>query len=78
MQVIPTTTDGLRREFRVVVPAQDLAQRLAGELEGLRAKARAFVWCRAGDLSELGVGDTTDVMVQDSILRDLLAGSVAA
>lgn len=40
MQVTQTLSQGLKREFKVVLPATDLATRLEGQLVELRAKAR--------------------------------------
>ncbi len=38
MQVIETLSEGLKRQYKVVVPATDLATKLAGELETLRGR----------------------------------------
>jgi len=40
MQVTETLSQGLKREFKVVLPATDLATRLEGQLTELQAKAR--------------------------------------
>ncbi|WP_036259825.1 trigger factor [Methylocapsa aurea] len=40
MQVTETLSQGLKREFKVVLPATDLAARLEGQLAEMRAKAR--------------------------------------
>lgn len=40
MQVTQTLSDGLKREFKVVLPAADLATRLEEQLEDLKGKAR--------------------------------------
>jgi trigger factor len=40
MQVTETLSQGLKREFKVVLPAADLSTRLEGQLSELRAKAR--------------------------------------
>ncbi len=40
MQVTETLSQGLKREFKVVLPATDLASRLAGQLSEMQAKAR--------------------------------------
>lgn len=40
MQVTETLNQGLKREFKVVLPAADLAQRLDGELATMRDKVR--------------------------------------
>lgn len=40
MQVTQTLSDGLKREFKVVLPAQDLADRLAAQLEDLKGKVQ--------------------------------------
>jgi trigger factor len=40
MQVTETLSQGLKREFKVVLPATDLATRLEGQLSELQAKAR--------------------------------------
>ncbi len=40
MQVTETLSQGLKREFKVVLPATDLATRLEGQLSDLQAKAR--------------------------------------
>jgi trigger factor len=44
MQVTETTSDGLKREFQVTVPAADLAARMAGRLSDLkdRIQLRGF------------------------------------
>lgn len=40
MQVTETHSEGLKREFKVVLPAQDLASRVDGQLTEMRSKAR--------------------------------------
>ena len=40
MQVTETSSQGLKREFKVVLPAADLASRLEGELSGMKDKVR--------------------------------------
>ncbi len=40
MQVTETLSQGLKREFKVVLPASDLATRLDGQLSEMQAKAR--------------------------------------
>lgn len=40
MQATQTRADGLKREFKVVVPAAELETKLAGELSGLKDKVR--------------------------------------
>ena len=40
MQVTETSSQGLKREYKVVLPAQDLASRLDAQLNDLRGKAR--------------------------------------
>ncbi len=40
MQVTETHSEGLKREFKVVLPAQDLATRMEGQLSEMRAKAQ--------------------------------------
>lgn len=40
MQVTQTLSDGLKREFKVVLPAKDLADRLAAQLEDLKGKVQ--------------------------------------
>ena len=40
MQATQTRADGLKREFKVVVPAAELETKLAGELTGLKDKVR--------------------------------------
>jgi trigger factor len=40
MQVTETLSQGLKREFKVVLPATDLASRLDGQLSEMQAKAR--------------------------------------
>ena len=40
MQVTQTSAEGLNREFKVVLPAADLAAQLETELVGIRAKAQ--------------------------------------
>jgi trigger factor len=40
MQVTETLSQGLKREYKVMLPATDLAQRFEGQLVELRAKAR--------------------------------------
>ena len=40
MQVTEISAQGLRREFKVVLPAADLASRLEGELVGMKDKVR--------------------------------------
>ena len=40
MQVTETHSEGLKREFKVVLPAQDLATRMEGQLAEMRAKAQ--------------------------------------
>jgi len=40
MQVTETLSEGLKRAYKVVLPMQDLAQRLEAELNDLRSKAR--------------------------------------
>ncbi|HEY0569678.1 MAG TPA: trigger factor, partial [Xanthobacteraceae bacterium] len=40
MQVTETLTDGLKREYKVVVPATDLETRVAARLEDLKSKVR--------------------------------------
>jgi trigger factor len=40
MQVTETLTDGLKREYKVVVPATDLETRVAARLDDLKAKVR--------------------------------------
>lgn len=40
MQVTQTLSDGLKREFKIVLPAQDLADRLAAQLEDLKGKVQ--------------------------------------
>ncbi len=40
MQVTETLSQGLKREFKVVIPATDLAERVEGQLAEVRAKAR--------------------------------------
>jgi trigger factor len=40
MQVTETLSQGLKREFKVVLPATDLASRLEGQLSEMQAKAR--------------------------------------
>jgi trigger factor len=37
MQVTETLTDGLKREYKVVVPATDLETRVAARLDDLKA-----------------------------------------
>ena len=39
MQVIQTHAEGLKREFEIVLPAQDLASRMNGQLDEMAAKA---------------------------------------
>jgi trigger factor len=40
MQVTQTNSQGLKREFKVVLPAADLAQRVEGQLAEIKAKAQ--------------------------------------
>ena len=40
MQVTETLNSGLKRELKIVVPAADMEQRLAGRLNDARGKAR--------------------------------------
>ncbi len=40
MQVTQTLSEGLKREFQVVLPAKDLEERLTAELAGLKDKVR--------------------------------------
>lgn len=40
MQVTETHSEGLKREFKVVLPAQDLASRVEGQLAEMRSKAK--------------------------------------
>ena len=40
MQVTETHSEGLKRQFKVVLPAQDLATRMDGQLNEMRAKAQ--------------------------------------
>lgn len=40
MQVTETLSEGLKRAYKVVLPMQDLAKRLEGELENMKDKAR--------------------------------------
>ena len=40
MQVTQTHADGLKREFQIVLPAQDLSSRMATQLSEMQAKAR--------------------------------------
>src|SRR5579884_3747073 len=40
MQVTQTHAEGLKREFKVVLPAADLAERLEGQLAEIKAKAQ--------------------------------------
>ena len=40
MQVTETLTDGLKREFKVVVPAMDLETRVNARLDDLKTKVR--------------------------------------
>jgi trigger factor len=40
MQVTQTLSEGLKREFKVVIPATDLAERVEGQLAEVKAKAR--------------------------------------
>ena len=40
MQVNQTNADGLKREFEIVLPAQDLSSRMDGQLSEMQAKAR--------------------------------------
>jgi trigger factor len=40
MEVTQTSSEGLKRQFKVVLPASDLASRLEGQLNDMRGKAR--------------------------------------
>ena len=40
MQVTQTLSEGLKREFQVVLPAKDLEERLTTELAGMKDKVR--------------------------------------
>ena len=40
MQVTETLSDGLKRSYKVVLPMQDLAQRLESELSDMKGKVR--------------------------------------
>ena len=40
MQVTEISAHGLRREYKVVLPAADLASRLEGELVGMKDKVK--------------------------------------
>ncbi len=40
MQVTETKSDGLKREFQVVLPAAELESRLATELDGIKGKVQ--------------------------------------
>ena len=40
MQVTETLSEGLKRAYKVVLPAKDLAARLDGQLADMKSKAR--------------------------------------
>src|ERR1700722_12444271 len=40
MQVTETATDGLKREYRVVVPASDLAAKVSAKLDDLKGRVQ--------------------------------------
>ena len=40
MQVTETRSEGLKREYKVVLPADDLASRVESQLNEIKAKAR--------------------------------------
>ena len=40
MQVTETATDGLKREYRVVVPASDLAAKVSEKLDELKGRVQ--------------------------------------
>ena len=40
MQVTQTHSEGLKREFEIVLPAQDLSTRMQSQLGEMQAKAR--------------------------------------
>ena len=40
MQVTETLSEGLKRAYKVVLPMQDLAKRLEGELESMKDKVK--------------------------------------
>jgi len=48
MQITSTVSEGLHREFTVVIPQNDLNERLTGKLEEMKPKLhlRAFVRAR--------------------------------
>ncbi len=47
MQVTETKSEGLKREFQVVVPAAELETRLATELDGIKGKVQIKASARA-------------------------------
>jgi len=47
MQVTETLSQGLKREYKVVFPAKDLAQRLDGQLAEMKDKVPSMASARA-------------------------------
>jgi hypothetical protein len=67
-----------------IIPASRIVDDIlavpARSLEGLKVKARAFLWCgwKAEDIDSELFGSTTDMQITISILRDLVAMGAAS
>ena len=88
MQVTETSAEGLKREYRVVIAAQDLAAKLEGQLEEMKDKVRINgfrpgkvpkahlkrLYGRSimGEVLQTAVGDANKKIIEDNNLR--LAG----
>ena len=88
MQVTETSAEGLKREYKVVIAAQDLAAKLEGQLEEMKDKVRINgfrpgkvpkahlkrLYGRSimGDVLQTAVGDANKKIIEDNKLR--LAG----
>ena len=85
MQVTQTHADGLKREFQIVLPAQDLSSRMATQLSEMQAKARIKgfrpgkvpiphlkrLYGRAimADVVQEAVGEARNKMIEENDLR---------
>lgn len=88
MQVTETSAEGLKREYKVVIAAQDLAAKLEGQLEEMKDKVRINgfrpgkvpkahlkrLYGRSimGEVLQTAVGDANKKIIEDNNLR--LAG----
>ena len=85
MQVTQTHADGLKREFQIVLPAQDLSSRMATQLSEMQAKAqikgfrpgkvpiphlrRLYGRAIMADVVQEAVGEARNKMIEENDLR---------